>query len=87
MGSAEQVQDFAEEVPELSVENSVNDGVDGTVDVTQPSDSAGDLRGNGAGLAESPCNVDHKKRRPAEEESTCQEDIKERKRRVKKGLR
>ena len=79
MGSAEEVQDFAEEVPELRIENGINDGVESTVDITQPSDSAGDLSGNGAGLAESPGNVDHKKRCPAEEESTCQKDIKERK--------
>lgn len=77
VGSAEEAQDFAEEVPELGVENGINDGVESTVDVTQPSDSAGDLRGNGAGLAESPGNVDHKERCPAEEESTCQRDRKE----------
>lgn len=85
MSSAEEVQDFAEEVPELGVENSVNDGVDSAVDVTQPGDDAGDLSGNGAGLAESPCNVDHKKWCPAEEESTWQEKIKERKRCVQKS--
>lgn len=76
-GSAEELQDFAEEVPELGIEHGVNDGVESTVDVAQPSDSAGDLRGDGAGLAESPGNVHHKKRCPAEEESTCQEDNKE----------
>lgn len=75
MGSAEEVQDSAEEVPELGVEDSVDDGVESAVDVAQPGDNAGDLGGDAAGLADSPGDVNHKKRCPAEEESTCQKDI------------
>lgn len=75
------MQDLAEEVPELSVEHGVDDGVEGAVDVTQPGDGAGDLSGNSTGLAESLGDVDHEERSPAEEESTCGRAVN-----VKKGL-
>lgn len=69
-----EVQHFAEEVPELSVEDSVDDGVQSTVDVAQPRDNAGDFSGDVAGCTYGSCDVDHKEGRPAEEENTYERE-------------
>lgn len=65
------MQNFAKEVPKLGVEHCVDNGVERTVDIAQPSDGAGDFAGDLAGDTQSSGDMDHKERSPAEEKSSC----------------
>lgn len=62
-----------EELFELGVEDSVDDRVDGAVDVAQPGDSAHQPRWDVARRAQGSGGVDHEEWRPAEKEATCKE--------------
>lgn len=67
-GSASQVQSLSEDGAELCIENGVDDRVESAVDVAQPSDSADQARGHGAGGTQRSCYVHHEERRPAYQE-------------------
>lgn len=65
------MEEFFEEVPELCVEDGVDDGVEGAVDVAQPRHHTHQTGGDLAGLTMGPHGVDHEERCPAEQEDTC----------------
>ena len=54
--------------PELDVKGGVDDGVEGAVDVAQPSESTVECRRHVAGPAVGIQDVSHKERQPADEE-------------------
>lgn len=60
-------EDFDEGPSELDVEGGVDDGVEGTVDIAQPGESAVKFRRHVACPAVGVQNVSHKKRQPADE--------------------
>lgn len=71
--SAAAAQTLLEELFELGVEDGVDDGVDGAVNVSQPRDSAHQLRGDVTSQAQGSSGVNHKERRPAEKKAACME--------------
>lgn len=68
------MQSFAEVIPKFSVEDCVDDRVEGTVDITQPCDNADYLARPDTGLTESSGYVHHKERSPTEKESTFEKE-------------
>lgn len=67
--SAAATQTFLEKLPKLCVEDGVDDGIEGTIDVTQPGDDADQSRRDVAGRAQGSHCVDHKEWSPAEQEA------------------
>lgn len=65
------VQELFEEVPELCVEDGVDDGVEGAVDVAEPRHHAHQGRRDVAVLTASSHRVEDKEGSPAEQEGTC----------------
>lgn len=61
----------SEELPEFSVEDSVDNWVQCTVHVTQPCHCAHQVWRDVTGFTQGSCSVNYKKRSPAEEEDTC----------------
>ena len=59
------------DIPELGVEGSVDDGVDGAVDVAQPSHHGDKRRADVARLAQHVGDVHHEERCPAGQEHPC----------------
>lgn len=70
-GSAAAVQHFFKVVPELRVEDGVDDGVEGAVHVAEPRHDAHQGWRDVAVLAPSSHYVEDKEGGPAEQESTC----------------
>lgn len=71
--SAAAPEAFLKELPEFSVEDGVDDGVEGTVDVAQPCNSAHQTGRDVARHTHGAHRVDHEERSPAEQEATCME--------------
>lgn len=65
------MQELLEKVPELRVEDGVDDGVQSAVDVAEPRHHAHQGRGDVAVLTASSHRVQDKERSPAEQEGTC----------------
>lgn len=64
------MQNLNEGLPELHVEGGVNDGIDGAVDVAQPSEGVVHLGGDLASCAVGVQDVGDEKRQPAYDEDT-----------------
>lgn len=64
------MEGLLEELPELCVEDRVDNGVEGAVDVAQPGDDAHQPWGDVTGGTQGPHGVDHEERGPAEQEGT-----------------
>lgn len=77
------MQELFEEVPELCVENGVDDGVESTVDVAEPRHHAHQGWWDMADLTASSHRVEDKEGSPAEQKGTC---TRRRIRRVPKSL-
>lgn len=72
--AAEWVEGLLEELPELCVEDRVDNGVEGAVDVAQPGDGAYQGLWDVAGSTQGPRGVDDEERGPAEQEATWGEE-------------
>lgn len=69
--SAAAAETFLEELLELRVENGVDDGIEGAVDVAEPGDGAHQGVGDVAGQTQGSHCVHHEERRPAQQETAC----------------
>ena len=69
--AAKAMQELLKELPELCVEDGVDDGVEGAVHVAQPRDDVHQTSGNVTRGAHGPGRVHHKEWSPAEEEAAC----------------
>lgn len=65
------LQKLLEEFPELSIEDSVDDGVESAVDIAEPRHHAHQGRRDVAVLTASSHRVEDKEGSPAEQEGTC----------------
>lgn len=61
---------FVKDVPELNVEGSVDNGVDGAVNVTKPRDHANQCWSNITRLAQCLSHMNHEERSPAGQKNT-----------------
>lgn len=72
--SAAAAETFLEELLELCVENGVDDGIEGAVDITQPGEGARQRVGNVAFQAKSFQRVHHEEWRPTQQEAACKRE-------------